>query len=300
MEKYVRSKIDIFAPIDFKAIKKSIEENGPLRISKPGNPFTLTIEISKCACDREQCDKDVIRVERTVGLSSIYWTLSVERIEEFKSLDSLFYFYQALAPECSSWERQIIEGAISSTLGNSYSDVENQLCMCAACSEKIGKNEKWRLYLLTALAIQLRVRSEIVNADDEYSEEREEVFDAGYTLGRMVGEYFLKSSVEEFAEKGIAAEQAIRARTEASGKKSTEKRHNRICEMMDQMEALIAQNPAIRRFGAVSLGELAIEDASSANPELWSQGKGRNREYIDEMRADIRYRDRFLAMGLTA
>ena len=41
--------------------------------------------------------------------------------------------------------------------------------------------------------------------------------DAGYSLVRLVREYFLKARIEEDARRGIAAKEAIKARTEASG-----------------------------------------------------------------------------------
>jgi hypothetical protein len=63
--------------------------------------------------------------------------------------------------------------------------------------------------------------------------------------------------------------------------------------MLEQVEALIDENPALGRLGLSQIANLAIEDAAAANPTLWSQGKGQREEYLDEIKSDLRFRERY-------
>jgi hypothetical protein len=121
-------------------------------------------------------------------------------------------------------------------------------------------------------------------------------YTAGFLTGRLISEHFVRYEVEPFAQKGMAYEEAQKRRNEASGKTSTNKRHQRVEAMLTRMEHLVEQNPAIVRTGIKVLADLAIEDAAKEDSGLWAQGKGRRDEYLDEMKADLRYRARFQAL----
>lgn len=85
-------------------------------------------------------------------------------------------------------------------------------------------------------------------------------------------------------------------RTEQSGKVSSDKKHQRIESLLKNLEALFADNPALSRMHIEKTAPLAIQDAIRQDPNLWRQGKGQMKEYIDEMRADLRYAKRFRAL----
>lgn len=62
------------------------------------------------------------------------------------------------------------------------------------------------------------------------------------------------------------------------------------------MARLIDENSALARLGVEAIAILAVEDAQNENPSLWPQGKARVADYLAEIRADHRYRDRYLAL----
>lgn len=82
----------------------------------------------------------------------------------------------------------------------------------------------------------------------------------------------------------------------SGGQRSSQKRERRIFHLLDHMQRLRDENPAFARLQIRAIAELAIEDAAKENPSLWSQGKGRVAEYLDEMQADHRYRDKYMAL----
>ena len=63
--------------------------------------------------------------------------------------------------------------------------------------------------------------------------------------------------------------------------------------MLERMEALLNENSVLSRLDIRTVADMAIEDAVAEKPALWSQGRGRRDDYLEEMRVDHRYRDRF-------
>lgn len=308
MKTAAKAIIDQHGKIDYEVIKAEIIELGPLRFRRSSSPYELIINISPCACASKACDHDVISISRVCGLSEISWQIEKSYLLSFECLEEFFQYCQIEGPISSLRERRIIEQEIFDFLGYSYTEVDSPFCACSECAAKNGKTALWKNHLLRILAIHLKDFDEIqvIEEDESDGEVKEdesswmEVFDQGYALGRLVGEYHLKSRVEELAEKGIAAEVAIQIRTTASGKSSSEKRQLRILQMLEKMEDLVEKNPVLLRIGIDEIADLAIQDASSASPDLWSQGQGRKDEYLDEIKSDHNYQARFQAIMKTA
>lgn len=295
------SDIDIAGPIDIAAMREAITRLGPLRIWQSGNPYVLVLMVSQCECGQPECQEEVITAHRLVGLSQISWTISPERLKEFKSLEEYFRWAQLSGPESSSGERQIIEAAIAKHLGKPYHEVDHMACVCPKCIEGIALKDLWRIHLLNNLAIALREREEFLDwLAEPDAAKYQSSFDEGFAFGRLAAEYFLKERIEDDALRGLDAAEAQLARTRASGKASSSKREQRIETLLTKMEELVASNPAISRFGLQAVAALALEDAEQENPKLWSQGRSQVPAYLDEMRADLRFRDRFLKLSESA
>lgn len=294
MENQNKSKIDIYAPINVTELMAYFENFGPIHIGREGNPTQISLRIARCSCTDEVCNEIVTTVDKVTGLSVISWTMMKDELEHFDSLAAFFDWAHVFGPDSSSGERQLIEHHILSGLGKLFAEVDHPFCACPNCAEKIGETELWRLHLLSALALNLRIREDMLaNFDSGDREIANDLFDAGYSLGRMVGEYFLKDRVEEDAKRGIDARNMIEKRVRASGKKSSKKKSDRIEMMIEKMEALARENPMSARLEPKQLAAMAIEDAASEDPKLWSQGQGQVQEYLDEIRADIRWHERY-------
>lgn len=287
--------------IDFEVLKTEIQQHGPFKTRQGGNPYQIIMNISPCGCPSPTCNTDVITIIRICGLSEIKWSVDKDMLLSFDCLDDFFRWCQIQGPVSSSGERQVIEQHIHNFLGSDYSGVDKPFCACSACAAMLEKHDLWKNHLLRSLALHLQeldaLRAELEDDERDYWQY---VFDQGYALGRLVGEYHLKSQVEELAQRGIAADEAITTRTAASGKSSSKKRQLRIQQMLEEMERLVSNSPALLRLPQEEIAGLAIEDAAASAPDLWSQGTGQKREYLDEMKADLRYRDRFLALFKTA
>lgn len=297
MEFSRKSEIDVEGPIDFDFVKAHIQEHGMLRLRAAGNPFQLFMDITPCACLSPTCETDVITIIRQCGMSEIKWLVDKAELLEFACLDDFFRWCQISGPASSSGERQVIERHISDFLHSNYMEVDEPFCACSACAATLEQTELWKNHLLRSLALHLQALAEATaELEDDDRDDWQHVFDQGYALGRLVGEYHLKSQVEEIAQKGLAAEAAISNRTAASGQSSAKKRQERIEQMLGEMERLMQENPAFRRMPMEDVAGLAIEDAAAKSPDLWSQGKGQKIEYLDELKADLKYRARFEAL----
>ena len=106
------------------------------------------------------------------------------------------------------------------------------------------------------------------------------IFEAGSATVRLR----IKLELEEHINKGRRAEETEKKRARLGGERSAATRQARIVSLLGQMEELVANNPALRRFGAIEVARLACEDAKAQKPDLWSQGAGQFEEYVGEMR----------------
>lgn len=286
---FVGSPLDVEGPIDFEAIKTAISERGPLRMRRVGGPYTIEIHMLKCACEEEGCSHDIIAVVRRNGVFSIRWMLSPEELMGFDSLDHLTKSVLAGYLLDTCLERQVIEQEVEDMLGQHYLDVEPVTCFCSACAEAIGKDQLPLQMLLSQMASNLTTRlGHITECVEAFGPEVEssvaDAFDLGYQLGRMYSEYQVKRDIEGFALAGKGLEDMKVRRAKQAGAKSAGKRLERINALMGVMETLVAESPRIVRIGAGNLAQMACEDATQANPALWSQGAGQIEEYLGIIR----------------
>ncbi|MCC5983935.1 MAG: hypothetical protein JJU42_06180 [Rhodobacteraceae bacterium] len=70
----------------------------------------------------------------------------------------------------------------------------------------------------------------------------------------------------------------------AGGKTSRNSREKRRSDLLDKIEALAAQNPAIVQFSEEAVAKVVLADCVRDNPNLWKQGKGQVNNYLGEIR----------------
>ena len=298
------SPINAEASIDYEILKSEIRDKGPIRFSKPNFPIETYISIQPCNCSMDMCPNDVIVIRRVSGLSRMQWLLEPDDLMKFDSLkqlaDQIFHF----GLEDSRGERLVMESAIERHLNVHYQEVDELFCTCKGCLENFPSEDIWRQVLLRNMAFNLQQRKEwkefIGDADKiEIGQEGvsfDDVFELGFATARIFSEFILKAEVEPQAIAGIKAHEDQQKRAAAAGKNSSIKRHKRITDLLSKMEELARRNPDIVRLGQEALANLALNDAMKQSPKLWKQGKGRQAEYLDEMKVDVRYRDRFRAI----
>lgn len=121
------------------------------------------------------------------------------------------------------------------------------------------------------------------------------IFRAGEAMVRLR----VKLELESHIKKGKRAEQVEKKRAQRGGERSAAIRAARVASLLEEMEALVAQNKAFIRLPPSRVAELACEDAKRRNPELWRQGSGQVEEYLGEIRrgeAGSEQQARFQAM----
>jgi hypothetical protein len=287
--KYVGTPLDTEGPIDFEAMKAAIGQLGPLRMRSKGGPYSIELHMLKCACEEEGCSHDIIAVVRRNGVFSIRWMLSPEEVMGFDSIEHLKDSALAGYFLDTCLERQAIEQDVERLLGEHYMDVKPMTCFCEACAEAVGKDELPLHMLLSQMASNLTARvdhiEECVEAFGQDVETSiEDAFDLGYQLGRLNSEYQVKRDIEGHAMAGMNFEAAQAKRAHGAGTKSSGKRIERMTSLLTFMEQLAADSPALMRIGLQGLARMACEDASAADPALWSQGSGQVDEYLGLIR----------------
>lgn len=90
--------------------------------------------------------------------------------------------------------------------------------------------------------------------------------------------------------KAVELEKAKRARTAASGQKSSRNRAKRIEALMVEIEALSSHFPD---FDETVIVSQAARNAVDRDPILWRQGKGQMEIYLTEIRSEPKYRARY-------
>ena len=300
----IRSTIDPDAPIDFEALQKSIKDFGPLRLSSSGNPYIVDINIEPCMCALEGCDAQLVSVWRRNGIFTMHWMLSKEDLLSYESLTIFKNFAILGGIKDSRGERMIVELQSRQMFGVHFSEVEPIACVCESCVKALGENETWNRMLLSQLSTALQDRNYyLAYAKENFGEVGEDIvkeaFDLGYFAGRAFSELAVKKFIEPDAIAGRPYEEIKQKRAAASGQKSAKSRASRIKSLLIQMEKLAQNNPAFIRLGATHLAALAVEDASSEDPALWSQGKGQLEEYLGELRrgeAGSKLQERYLKL----
>lgn len=177
-------------------------------------------------------------------------------------------------------------------------------CFCRSCAEKAGEQDIWERLLISQLAYGLQQRDEYLdwaetNLPDEGRKLAFEMFEVGFAMGRIFSEYKVKTFIEPLALAGQEHEANARKRLRASGEASSKMRAARMESLLDHMETLAKENPALARLGPDALASLATEDASASDPHLWSQGRGQVSEYLGCIRrgeAGAQARKRYAAI----
>lgn len=312
-----KTSYDSRAPIDYELLKLEIQAKGPIEFSNEEGRFKIRINITPCQIQSCRCGSDIISLTQLSGFTSLSTSIEKEKLLENDSLDAFFYdfYHNPFYYYSSSGERQFIEAEIEQHLGFVPLDVYNGKVspdeIVASISDS-AKADPWSLHNLQSIFRSLLLQRMEVNHffRDNYEEELlerfdepqklcdflQQIYDLGFLTSRMIGEHFIREDIEPLAQKGVAANKAQKKRVQASSKVANQNRHRRIAEMLGHMEVLLAQNPAFCRIGILQIADLAIEDASKKNVGLWSQGKGQRDEYLDEIRSDLRYRERFEAL----
>lgn len=311
------STYDPDGPIDYDALKAEISDKGPYILQFTDWHMNFTINITPCTIDGCTCDEDVVSVVQSSGFTSLSTIIARDRLEEFESLTALAstFLHQPQLIFGPSAEQQYVEGQIRTHLGIEpeaiYKNGMPEEGLKKVLSEEC-KRDFWRAHNLQSIfGLLLEHRAMLQAVGDLGGEAKlKEIFPspndlidlmrnhytAGFLTGRLISEHFVRYEIEPFAQKGMDYEEAQKRRNEASGKTSSDKRHQRVEAMLTQMEKLVAQNPALARAGIKVLADLAIEDAVTENVVLWAQGKGQRDEYLDEMKSDLRYQARFQAL----
>lgn len=301
-------------PLDYEKLKAAIAEFGPIQMSRAAERLKIVLDISDCKICVEPCGNDVISLMQVSGATTLSTLIDKDDLLSSETLNAFFtdfihhpYVYFNASAECQHAEKQI-----KTHLGFDPLEVFHGKIEMADISVELSeecKTDYWRAHTLQSIFRTLLLnRLEIghFNRDDfvdevydrfddkaDFQKFLNRIYNLGFLSARLISEHFIRNELEQFVEKGEAAELAQERRNKGSGEAANKKRHLRVSSMLDQIERLTKDSPALLRLDARTIAEMAIEDAADANPALWSQGKGRGGDYIEEMRVDHRYRERF-------
>lgn len=245
--------------------------------------------------------------------------VSRSELEKYSSINDFanHYLHHPHTIFLPSAECQYIEGQIREHLGIEPLEIYKNGVPEGGVGETLGEecqSDIWRAHNLSAifqsLVIHRQMRDGVGQIDGDQTIRdafpkpsdltalMDEHYNLGFLTARLISEYFVRYEIEPLAEKGLAQVEAQQRRNIASGQKSTQKRHQSVEAMLAAMERLCDENPAIGRFGIKGLADLAVQDAVKLDRNLWKQGSGQRDEYLDEMRADLRYQKRFHRLSL--
>ncbi|SLN17377.1 hypothetical protein ROG8370_00452 [Roseovarius gaetbuli] len=311
------STYDHNGPINYEHLKAVISASGPFMLQYPEWSLNVVVNITPCQKEGCECNEDAISITQSSGFTSLSTLIGREQLEEFRSLTELARTYLH-NPEMlfnPSAEQQYLEGEVRKHLGIDpsvfYENGPPLGGLRATLSDECQK-DSWRAHNLKSIffllgehrrmiqsALTLDNRAamhDIFQTPNDFVDLLDNHYTIGFLTGRLISEHFVRYEIEPYAKLGQAFEDAQNRRNAASGKSSTSKRSQRIEAMLTHMERLVAANSALRRTGIQVLADLAIEDAISEDSQLWSQGQGQRDEYLDEMRSDIKYQERFNAL----
>lgn len=301
-------------PIDYEKLKTAIEELGPIQMTREKERLKMVLNITPCQICAEPCDEDVITLIKVSGATSLTTLIDRNRLLAAKTLDNFFedFLHNPFVYFSASGECQTIEHVIRRHLGFDPLDVfhgkvdpkEVKATLSSEYAEDYWKahalQSVYRTLLLARLEIGHFSSDDFLDKIDQkfeqsidFTEFLKRIFDLGFLSARLISEHFIRNDLEPFVAKGEAAVAIQERRNKGSGEAANRKRHLRVAAMLDRIEALLKDNPAFLRLDIRSVADMAIEDAAKAQPELWTQGRGRRDDYLEEMKVDHRYRDRF-------
>jgi hypothetical protein len=251
------------------------------------------------------------------GATSITTLIDRNALLAAETLNGFFedFLHNPFVYFSASAESQSIEREIERHLGFNPLDVFHGKLNPQDVKPKLSeeyKSDFWKAHALQSIYRTLLLqRLEIGEfSDDDFCAKVEQrfensadfrnflrgIYDRGFLTARLISEHFIRSELEPYVEKGEASEEAQKRRNKASGDAANKKRHLRVSMMLDRMEVLIKENPALKRLDVKTIADMAIEDAANSNPALWSQGRGRRDDYVEELKVDHRYRKRFIRL----
>lgn len=306
---------DFGGPIDLKALKKRLNQDGPVRLFGPERAVQMTLDLF--IDGSENGSGDLYSVVLSSGVTSLSTLVDEATLKLSRSITDFAetFFREPHRVFSPAGELSYIKGQIGQHIGV---DVEAMFAKGIPSEGFVvdysasAIEDPWMANnleaTLSALVIHRQMLDGVGRIDPEqtirdafpsandFIQLMTEHYNLGFLTARLLSENFTRNEIEPLAFKGVAFEEAQKHRTAASGKKSSDKRHRRIEAVLGAMEELCAKNPSIGRFGIKALTDLAIQDCVKADPSLWKQGKGQRDEYIDEMRSDLRYQSRFKAL----
>ncbi|MEH6653537.1 hypothetical protein [Loktanella salsilacus] len=308
---------DFSGPIDLEALKKRICQNGPLRLFEPGRAVQMSLDLF--VDNTENGGDDLFSVVLSSGVTTLSTLVDETTLKGFQSVSDLAetFFRKPHRVFSPAGELSYIKDQIGQHIGV---DVEAIFALGIPAEglkldySASAVKDPWMANNLEATLNALVVHRQMLDGVGRIDPEQTirdafphpndfiklmmDHYDLGFLTARLLSENFNKNEIEPLAFKGAAFDEAQRQRTFASGKKASDKRHQRIEAVLGAMEELCAENPSIGRVGIRALADIAIKDCANADPQLWKQGKGQRDGYIDEMKSDLRYQSRFRALRL--
>jgi hypothetical protein len=128
----------------------------------------------------------------------------------------------------------------------------------------------------------------VLDACFEDDEARREIFEIGFSVGRIFSSAQNYATLEPDAVKAQAYERSYAERGKKG--KSKDRKIERVEHLFGHIVGLAATNAALSRLKPLDVARLALEDASKENPKLWSQGGGQLEQYLTVFASDPEYR----------
>ena len=130
---------------------------------------------------------------------------------------------------------------------------------------------------------------EVLDECFEDSEERQAVFEIGFSVGRLFSSAQNIVTLEPDAAKAARYEDSYVERGKKG--KSKVRRLERMEHLFAHLVDLTAANEALSRLKPIEVAKLALEDASKENPKLWTQGGGQLEKYLTTYASDPKYKE---------
>lgn len=114
-----------------------------------------------------------------------------------------------------------------------------------------------------------------------------------FEIGRLFERLIWKYRYEPVAALGLKAKTDLDSRTNASGKKSSDIRTQRIKALLSEIEELIETNPDIGLMGIKAISRLAAKKAKAKNEKLWGQGFGQIDQYLSDAKTSSEFSEQY-------
>lgn len=140
---------------------------------------------------------------------------------------------------------------------------------------------------ITAALQMLHILDGLTEDDAEYSSD----FELGYCVGRLFSSAQNLATLEPDAQRAGEYEQSYRERGKKG--KSQDRKGARLDHLFACITELVAQNPALSRLKPIEVAKLAVQDAATQNPGLWTQGRGQLEQYLTCFASEPKYRIKY-------